>query len=184
MRIGLRIAAMAVGPLLVAASLAAQDGAKTISDQNKTLDALVGTWDVAITFKVGPGQERQGKATCETKWILDRRALQQEYRSTWEGKPFNVLQLIGYDASRKKFFEIKLDNLEGGAMYNQGALSDDGKVLTQVGDRVDSKTGKAGKIRTVTTFEDKDHYTLEWYLPDDDGKEEKAVTLRHTRKPR
>ena len=42
-------------------------------------------------------------------------------------------------------------------------------------------TGKRGKIRTVTTIVDPDHYTLEWFLIGDDGKGQKVVTLSHTR---
>ena len=67
-------------------------------------------------------------------------------------------------------------------MHNEGTFSDDGKTLIQIGDRVDPETGKTTKIRTVTTFTDVDHYVLEWYLPGEDGKEERAVILKHARK--
>jgi hypothetical protein len=151
------------------------------SEQHKQLDALVGTWDVAITFKFG-GQERQGKATCETKWVLDGKHLHQQYQSTMNGRPFTVVQVLGYDVNRKKFFELKLDNLDTGVMHNEGTISADGKTLSMRGDRTDPMTGQTGKMRTVTTIADKDHYTLEWYMVGADGKEEKTVTLVHTRK--
>lgn len=170
---------------LAAAALtvrAADDKPKEFpTEQHKQLDALAGTWDVAITYRFA-GQERQGKAACETKWILDGRHLHQQYQSTLNGRPYTVVQILGYDANRKKFFELHLDNLDTGLMHNEGTFSADGKTLTMRGDRVDPMTGQNGKLRTVTTITDKDHYTLEWYMIGADGKEEKGVTLVHTRK--
>ena len=52
-------------------------------------------------------------------------------------------------------------------MHNEGTISDDGKSITQLGERVDPQTGKAGKIRTVWTLADPGQYTIEWYLPDE-----------------
>jgi hypothetical protein len=151
------------------------------TEQHKQLDVLAGNWDVAITFKFG-GQERQGKATCESKWMLDGKHLHQQYQSSMNGRPFTVVQVLGYDANRKKFFELKLDNMDTGVMHNEGTISADGKTLSMRGDRTDPMTGQTGKMRTVTTITDKDHYTLEWYMVAPDGKEEKTVTLVHTRK--
>lgn len=152
------------------------------SAEHKALDALTGTWDVAITFKVGPGKTAEGKATCVTKWILDNHIIYQEYSSMMNGKPFTVMQWLGYDELKQKFFEIKMDSMDSGAMHNEGSLSADCKTITQTGERMNPETKKAEKIRTVLTFEDKDRYTLEWFLPDENGKEEKAVILKHTRK--
>lgn len=169
--------------LLGAASCSAQeDAAKFPSEQHAKLNALIGSWDVATKYKVGPGKEIEGKATCEAKWIVGGNAVQQEYRSSFGGRPFTVVQLIGYDVHKKKFFEIKLDSMDTGAMFNEGTISADGKVITQVGERIDPATGKAGKLRTVTTFVDPDHFTLEWYMPNEDGKEERAVLLSLARK--
>ena len=80
------------------------------------------------------GKEHEGKATCEAKWILDGRFLQQDYQSRFQGKPFHVVQLLGYDNRRKKTIEIMIDNLSTGLMHNEGSISEDGKVITNVGE--------------------------------------------------
>jgi hypothetical protein len=36
--------------------------------------------------------------------------------------------------------------------------------------------------RTVTTIVDNDHFTLEWFRTNDGGKEEKVVSMAHSRK--
>ena len=147
--------------------------------RHKQLDVLAGSWDVVVKFKYGSGSERQGKASSEAKWILGGRFLQQEYKSE-SGQV--TLQFMGYDNQKKKFFEVKMDNMDTGVLYTEGTISEDGKVIINVGDRTDPMTGETRRLRTVTTILDKDHYTVEWFQAGVDGKEQKVVTMIHTRK--
>ena len=148
-------------------------------ERHKQLDVLAGSWDVVVRFKYGPGPERQGKASSKAKWILGGRFLQQEYESE-SGQV--TLQVSGYDNQKKKSFEVKMDNMDTGVLYTEGTISEDGKVITNVGDRTDPMTGETRRLRMVTTIHDKDHYTVEWFQANVDGKEQKVVTLIHTRK--
>lgn len=166
--------------LLLPLQVAGQDSAP--DEQHRQLEPLVGSWEVAITYRFGNGPERHGTASCKTTWILDHRFLEQRYESRFGNRPFQVLQILGYDNGRKKFFELKMDNLDNGLLHNEGAISADGKVLSFQGDRIDPMTGKVGRLRTVTTVADADHYTLDWYQLSPDGKEQKTVSMQHTRK--
>jgi hypothetical protein len=148
---------------------------------HERLTRLAGSWDVTLEYIIGD-QTRQGKATCEAKPILDGRFLQQDYNSIFQGKPFHVLQLLGYDAARKKTIEIMLDNLSTSVMHNEGSVSDDGKVFTNLGEHVDPMTKKPYKLRTVYTIAGPDLFTLEWFKTDLGGKEEKVVSMTHKRK--
>jgi hypothetical protein len=148
---------------------------------HKRLNDLAGNWDVVIQYTLGD-KKFTGKATCEAKSILDGRFLQQDYHSRFQGKPYHVIQLLGYDSERKKTIEIKLDNLSTGLMHNEGTVSDDGSIITNQGEGFDSSTQKPYKLRTVTTITDHDHFTLEWYRINDGAKEEKVVSMTHTRK--
>lgn len=154
---------------------------KPLSEQHHLLDKLAGNWEVDTTYRLA-GQEHHSSARCETKWILDGHVLRQEYHSNMNGRPFTVIQLLGYDPAAKKFWEIKMDSMDPGVMHNEGVASDNGKSITMTGKRTDPRTGQTTSIRTVTHLEDADHYTLDWYLPGAHGKEEKTVTLRHTRR--
>jgi hypothetical protein len=148
---------------------------------HQRLGDLAGTWDVVIRYKLGD-KEHEGKASCEAKWILDGRFLQQDYKSNFQGKPYKVIQLLGYDSVGKKSIEIKLDNLSTGVMHNEGSISEDGKIITNLGKSLDPATGKPYKLRTVTTIVDHDHFTLEWFGTEDGGKESRVVSMTHTRK--
>jgi hypothetical protein len=161
----------------------AQEG-KASSEHHKRLEYFVGTWDVAVQFKLPDGKAGEGKAVCQTKWVLDGKFLRQEYKSKFMGQPLTVWQLLGYDDLKKKFveFELHVDGKEAHTMHNEGSFSENGKVLTLAGDSIDGFTGKPVKLRTVTTIVDENRYTLEWFIAEPGGKEERKVVLTHTRK--
>ena len=148
-------------------------------EQHKLLDMFVGNWDIVVRFRYGGGPEREGKAASAAKWILDGRFIQQDFTSQI-GQV--TLQFVGFDNQKKKFFEVKMDNRDTGVLYTEGTASADGKTITNVGIRTDPMTGETNKLRTVTTIGDRDHYTVEWFLTGKDGKEEKTVTMIHTRR--
>jgi hypothetical protein len=148
---------------------------------HKQMEPLAGSWDVEVKF-ILDGKEHTGKAKCEAKWILDGRFLQQEYKSNFMGKPFTVLQHLGYDNQKRKTIEIMMDSMGTGVIHNEGSISKDGKVITNEGESHDPATGKNTKLRTVYTIADKDQFTLEWFKSGADGKDEKVVSMTHTRR--
>jgi Protein of unknown function (DUF1579) len=148
---------------------------------HKKLVGLAGSWDVAVTYVIDGG-ERTGTARCESHWILGGRFLQQEYNSNFMGKPFTVLQLLGYDNQKKKTIELMMDTLSTSVLHNEGSISEDGKVITNEGELLNHETGKPLKLRTVTTIIDQYHYTLEWFQPGASGKDEKVVSMSHSRR--
>ena len=173
------IRALVFALLLPAAAICQMPAATQPGPQHRQLQALAGNWDVAIRFRAGNGPERQASAKCSAEWILDGHYLKQEYKND---SGLAVLQILGYDNQRKKFFEVKFDNQETGVLRTEGSASADGKVITNIGDRTDPMTGKVNRLRTVTTLSDSDHFTVEWLLTMDDGSEQKTVTMVHTRK--
>jgi hypothetical protein len=167
--------------LLAAGAARAEAEQAKEGEEHKALAALAGEWEVSTRFIID-GKEFQGTASCSAKWILDGRVLQQQYKSKFMGQPFEVLQLLGYDPGKKKFYELMMNSQHHGVMHNLGTFSANGKVLTCHGERLDPMTNKSSKLRTVTTIVDRDTFVLEWYFANDAGKEEKAITLTHKRK--
>jgi hypothetical protein len=148
---------------------------------HKRLGELAGSWNVSVRYVIGDKQQ-EGTATCEAKSILGGRFLQQDYTSNFQGQPFHVLQILGYDNARKKSIEIMLDTMGTSVLHNEGTVSDDGKVYTNSREPLDPQTGKPYKLRTVTTIIDRDNFTLEWFRVDAAGKDSKVVSMTHTRK--
>jgi len=148
---------------------------------HKQMEPLAGKWDVDITY-VMMGQEHKGKVSCEANWMLDGRFLRQEYHSNVMGKPYTVIQHLGYDNRKKKTIELMMDNMSTGLLLNEGTMSEDGKTITNHGEMKDPMTGKTVKLRTVYTIVDPDHFNLEWFTTGDDRKEMKTVSMTHTRR--
>jgi hypothetical protein len=145
------------------------------------LARLVGNWDASVTFVFG-GKENQGAARCEAKWILDDHCVHQEYKSMFMGRPLTILQLLSYDADKKKLVEIHMTNMHGGALCNQGESHDNGKQWKLSGPFVDPQTRKSTELQTVYTFEDPDHFTLDWFTSGPDGKVVRSVHIVHSRR--
>jgi Protein of unknown function (DUF1579) len=108
------------------------------------------------------GKERQAPAWCSGQWILHRHYLKQEYKND---SGLAVLQILGYDNQKQKFFEVKFDNQETGILHTEGMIS---------------QTARCSPIGDGTGPDDQNHFTVEWYLPMDDGAEQKTMTMSHT----
>lgn len=148
---------------------------------HERLAGLAGKWDVTVEYTFGD-KRFLGKAICEAKLILDGKFLEQHYNSNLQGKPFHVFQILGFDVARQKTIEIMLDNLSTSVGHNEGSASEDGKVLTNLGEHLDPRTKKPYKLRTVYTILGPDKFTLEWFQTEQGGKEAKVVSMTHERK--
>lgn len=146
---------------------------------HRRLDVLVGSWDVATRFRYGNGPERTGRARAQAIWTLDGRVLRQDY--TAESGQL-TLQLIGFDNQRGTYYLVKFDNFDTGVLHAEGGVSEDGKEITTVGDRVDPISGKVAPIRIVLTLVDTNRFNVEWYARQADGSDLRTVLMEHTRK--
>lgn len=181
------VSATALSSLFVLASVAAAhggEGPKSSEDPTRPLEVLVGSWDVAVRYKLPDGKAYQGKAVCVIRRVLNGRFIEQDYTSRMNNQPLLVRQILGYDAFKKRFVETQLhvQGKDAHTLHTEGTLTDDGKVLTLRGESVDGFTGRPAKLRTVTTVRDHDYYMLEWFVTDKSGKEGRQVVLTHTRK--
>lgn len=172
--------------LLVVAAISAddkKDGDKKFpTEHHRRLDMLGGEWDVDVNYRAGPDRFIDGKATAKGKWELGGNCMVSRYESKIDGKPFECVQVLGYDPGKKKYFECFFDNMYPAMKHNEGTLSADGKTLTLTGEHFDPRANALQKLRVVYTFIDADHFTLEWHTPKDGGGDERAVTLKHARK--
>src|SRR6516225_2342124 len=170
MRCTLVLAVLAPAPARLVAQEKKDQAPKVPADvpgpAHQQLGKLEGSWDVTITYKLGD-KVREGKATCQAKLILGGRFLQQDYDSIFQDQPFHVLQILGYDNDKQKTFELMMDSMSTGLLHNEGTISEDGKLITNLGQSRDPTTKKPYKLRTVYTIADPDHFTIEWFRTDE-----------------
>jgi hypothetical protein len=169
----------------VAASAQSQEKSKidlnTPGEEHKKLDVLAGVWDVTLQFPAGPGRTMEGKSSLEAKWVMDGRFLRQEYTSNFRGMLLTVVRYLGFDRPKGKFVEVQFESTHTDVMHNEGTISSDGRIITCFGSHIDTATGKATNVRSVTTFLDNDAFTVELFYGEG-SKDAKTITLRHKRK--
>ena len=165
----------------------AQDGSvQKVSPDQSTLDTLVGDWEVSAQFKGIFGTMVDRKWSCSTKMITDRKVLRQEYTGVMY-EPYTLTQWLGHDEKKKKFVGMMKDSYESETDLNLGSVSAHGKTLEFTGEtsrqlRRGIAEIRSRKIREVISCVDRDHYTVEWFLPGEDGEEKKTLTLKCSRK--
>src|SRR5688572_17127040 len=85
----------------MAAMMAAYEKAAMPGEPHKQLLRTVGKWDLALKSWQDPSQPpMESKGTAETKAILGDRFIQTQVESTFMGKPFSGVGLMGYDNTK------------------------------------------------------------------------------------
>ena len=149
------------------------------------LEPFVGRWTQTVKWWMGPNMEPEvSTGTCEYKWILGKRFLQQEVKGGTDEQPFAGMGLIGYDNFKKKYTGMWVDTMTTAIATSLGTCDESGKVFTMIGTQDDIFTGKANqKFRSVARIVNNDKHIDEMYSTGPDGKEFKALEIVYTRKP-
>lgn len=169
---------------------AAQQAGPTPADLNapgaehRMLDVLEGDWEVTVRFPAGPGRTMEGTSNCQARWVMDGRFLRLEYTSTFRGKPLSVVRYVGFDRYRGKFVEVQFESTHTDVLQAEGMAAADGRSIISYGTHVDAARGKLVPVRSVTTFQGPDTFTLEMFYAEGGGGGATTVTLTHRRRAR
>lgn len=145
-----------------------------------------GAWIGDITMWQKPGgPAMKMTGTAENKMILGGRYQQATYKGMMMGMPFEGISTLAFDNAKKVYISTWIDNMGTGVMQGEGKWDEASKSLTISGNMVDPARGdgKECHFREVMTYTDKDHNTMEMYVPDTEtGKEFKSMEIKYTRK--
>ncbi len=157
--------------------------AATPGPEHAKLKATEGSWNTVTKHWHDPAsQPMESKGTCERKWIMDGRYLEEHYSGDFMGMPFKGLGIGGYDNVQKKYVTTWLDNMGTGIMLFTGTADASGKTFNYTGEYADPMTGKLQKMRSVMKIVDDKSHIFEMYGPGEDGKEFKMMEVTHTKK--
>jgi len=147
------------------------------------LKGMEGSWNAAVKFWMDPASEpAESKGTCERKWIMDGRFMEETHNGDLMGMPFKGYGITGYDNAAKKYVSSWVDNMGTGIMYSTGTADPSGKVFTYTSENVDPMTGKMVKSKSVIKIINDTKHVFEMYMVGDDGKESKALEVTYTKK--
>ncbi len=152
-------------------------------DAHKRLDALAGSWDTKITMWMMPGMDpTTSSGTSTNTWVMGGRYLEQRFKGSFEGMPFEGVGYTGYDNVKKKYWGTWMDSMSTGMMTSVGSASDDGKTFEFEATMADPMTGKDSISKEKVTMTDADHHTMEMWSPAPDGTMFKMMEIVYTRK--
>jgi hypothetical protein len=148
---------------------------------HKLFASLDGEWTTRTTAWMEPGQPPvEGTGTCRQKMLLGGRYLQQEYAGEMMGKPFEGVNLLGYDNHTKRYQSVWIDSMSTGIYFFQGAASADGRTITQES-RYDDPVRGPMAWRSVMKIVDGDALEYEMFVTPEGGAEEKMMEMTVSR---
>jgi len=155
----------------------------TPSEKHKYLQYFVGEWDSLMKFLDEKGSVMMtGTQTITVKSIFGERFLWATLKGVLYEKPYEAYVITGFNNYKKEIFAFQISSSGTAYFISSGTLSEDNKVRTETGTMDDELTGKKINVKAVTTLIDQDHYTYDFYLVDETGKEIKYMEILYTRK--
>jgi hypothetical protein len=157
--------------------------AATPGENHKALNGMVGTWDTVIRFWPAPGAPvQESTGVSEHRWVLGGRYVEQRFKGTAMGMPFEGIGYTGYDNMKKQYFGTWMDSMSTGAMSSTGWAEKGGKIWRFRGSMDDPMSGRSLPVDEVVTIHSPDKHTMEMWNPHTDGKMYKSMEIVYTRK--
>ncbi len=154
-----------------------------LGPEHALLAKRVGTWDYTITMWMAPdAPPSESAGTCESTLILGGRFIKDSVTGNFHGQEFLGIGIAGYDNIKKKYVATWLDSMGTGIMNAEGSASADGKTITYATEYSCPIMNGTRHSKTVETYIDHDHWTMESYESTPDGKEFKMMEIKYTRR--
>jgi hypothetical protein len=155
--------------------------ASTPAAGHAPLQALVGTWSAKTTFTMGPGVPDQVHGgTSVNRMVLGGRFLEQTYKGTAMGMPFEGIGFTGYDNVRKKYVGSWMDTMGTGIMTSLGTGKPSAARSASVAESYEP-SGKKIMWDTILKVLDRDHHTFEMWTKAPNGKKYRAMFVEYAR---
>jgi len=170
-------------PVDSAAMMKAWEAYMKPGNEHQMLSKSVGNWDVEITFYSPDGSIMSSSPgiKAETKMVLGGRYQHSTYKGDMDGMPFEGMNTLAFDNSRKVYISTWIDNMGTGLMYAEGNFVESKKQMTFKGTATDAASGKQIPFREVFTMIDDNNQLMEMY-DTKDGKESKTMSIKLVKK--
>ena len=131
--------------------------AAAVTENHHFLAKYAGDWKVEVTYWMAPGEPpTKSTATFKGEMMLDGRYLEMTFNGFMLGRPFNGIQLVGFDNMEQKYNTLWIDNTSTNFFITKGTR--EGKVLSETGEWPDPVTGAVVPVKARTTWISDDEY--------------------------
>jgi len=149
--------------------------------EHAALNPLVGTWKTTTKSWMDPAAPPEvSEGTCERNWMMNGRYLVGSYKGNFGGMPFEGMEVLGFDNTKKEYVSSWMDNMGTGIMLSRGGAMDAStKTITLAGTATDP-TGKDFAMRNITNIVDGNTYVMTMWC-NLTGQDQKMMEVTYTR---
>jgi hypothetical protein len=150
--------------------------------EHRSLEPLVGSWSLETTWRVAGQEPVRAKGTSENRLVLGGRFLLCEASSGEGDARIEAMSVYGFDARRKQFFAVMLDNLHTYPLQPTGNYEPATRSFVFSGKERDEVTGAAFAYRLLLRVESADRHTVELFVDVPGGVPLKVLDAVYTRR--
>ena len=168
------------GQMDQAAMMKAWEAYATPGTEHAELAKSVGEWDAKVE-DLTPGMGNEvSMGTAKSTMIMGGRFLQEEFKGTMMGMPFEGMALTGYDNQQKQYFSTWIDSMGTGIMVSQGKMA--GNKMEMSGTMTCPMHDKPGTCKSTIDFESPDKHVMNMTMSAPDGSPMGVMRITYTRK--
>jgi hypothetical protein len=155
--------------------------AATPAEGHRRLEPIVGTFRTKSTFTMEYGAPPQvSEATSEHRWVLGGRYVEQRYKGTSMGMPFEGIGYTGYDNVQKKYVGTWMDSFGTSIMSSIGVGRPKDNEIRSECEALDP-SGKLIRFEAILRVQDRTRHSYEMWTKAPNGKRYRVMLLEYTR---
>ncbi len=153
-------------------------------EAHRKFEPFVGTFKAEVKMWMGPGDPMISTGNMTNTLDLGGRYLQQCYQGDPCEGPFGEFAgrgYWGYNTTSEKYEGFWIDTASTMMQYETGEVDSSGKIWTMRGELACPQSKDVMKKRSVITWKDADHHSMEMFFTGSDGNEGKAMEIQYER---
>jgi hypothetical protein len=168
-------------PLALAARPRQNPFAAQRTEEHALLQEFVGKWTTKFRLSM-PGAPEVTSSGNEVSERIGELWVMSRYDDAGAmGGPFSGVQVLGYDATKKKYVSVWADSQSAELSLQEGTYDAATRTLTLIGPSADPMTGESGTVRFVVHWNDDDHRVHTMFVPGPSGKEMEVFRIEFER---
>lgn len=161
--------------------MAQWQAAATPSPGHARLMSMVGTWRATTTFTMAPGAPPQvHPGTSVHRLVLGGRYLEQIYKGTAMGMPFEGIGFTGYDNVQQRYVGTWMDTFGTGLMMSVGVGRPSDDKLEFICEAIEP-SGQKKVFDAIIRIRDHAHHSYEMWTKGPDGKSYRTMLVEYER---
>jgi hypothetical protein len=161
--------------------MAQWQAAMTPSAGHARLMPMVGTWRATTTFTMAPGAPAQvSTGTSVHRLVLGGRHLEQNYKGTSMGMPFEGMGFTGYDNVQKRYVGTWMDTFGTGVMNSVSVGRPTDERIDFVCEAIEP-SGQKKVFDAIIRVRDHAHHSYEMWTKGPDGKSYRVMLVEYER---